>query len=247
MAILNLYKAIGDTPLATMEHYRRAHPEIGAVPMVYAGRLDPMASGVLPVLTGEDRYALAGQLAQTKTYRAELLFGLASDTYDVLGRLEPLQPVDTRQASARIEELAGLHVLPLPSYSAYKIQGKPLHWWARQGKLGDVQIPTRAMEVHTRQVYSTRLVRVAEIVPQVCARIDLVRGDFRQAEARADWMVLLLQPDAHVLLVDVEVDVSSGTYVRSLAHILGADVGGALLFSLERTRVGEMRLQDSLR
>ena len=60
MSIINLYKPAGWTPLAAMEALRAVTPALAGEPMVYAGRLDPMAEGVLLVLTasGDDNQYL---------------------------------------------------------------------------------------------------------------------------------------------------------------------------------------------
>ena len=51
---ITLEKAVGETPLSCAEAYRSAHPELEGTPMAYAGRLDPMASGRLLILLGDE-------------------------------------------------------------------------------------------------------------------------------------------------------------------------------------------------
>jgi tRNA U55 pseudouridine synthase TruB len=48
--VLKLYKNVGETPLECLERFRVENSEYKDVPMTYAGRLDPMAEGVLIVL-----------------------------------------------------------------------------------------------------------------------------------------------------------------------------------------------------
>jgi hypothetical protein len=50
--VLNLYKERGETPLARIKRFRRLHPEYANVPLSYAGRLDPMAEGLLVICVG---------------------------------------------------------------------------------------------------------------------------------------------------------------------------------------------------
>ena len=52
--ILKLYKKEGETPLEAIERFRRKNPEYRNEKMTYAGRLDPMAEGVLLVLAGNE-------------------------------------------------------------------------------------------------------------------------------------------------------------------------------------------------
>ena len=51
--ILTLYKKLGETPLECLNRFKKAHSEYEKIPMTYAGRLDPMAEGVLLVLAGD--------------------------------------------------------------------------------------------------------------------------------------------------------------------------------------------------
>lgn len=237
--ILPVHKPAGWTPLESLDALRRARAELADAPMVYAGRLDPMAEGVLLVLTGEDRHALPAHLAHDKDYVATFLLGVASDTHDALGRLAaPRPPPSISVCRDALAALRGTHVLPLPAWSAYRVRGRPLHAWASEGRLDEVERPLRAMEVRAVTTAASEQIRVDDIVPDVLGRIDRVRGAFRQAEARADWeRVAAMGPP--LVVVTATLTVSSGTYIRALAEDLGARLGcGALLLRLVRTRVG---------
>ena len=52
--ILHLYKPIGVTPFQLIQQFRIEHPEYQDIKLGYAGRLDPMADGLLLVLVGEE-------------------------------------------------------------------------------------------------------------------------------------------------------------------------------------------------
>jgi len=82
-----LEKAVGETPLSCAEEYRGKHPELTGVSMAYAGRLDPMASGKLLVLLGEECKNQAAYHGLDKEYGFSVLLGIGSDSHDVLGRL----------------------------------------------------------------------------------------------------------------------------------------------------------------
>jgi tRNA pseudouridine55 synthase len=244
--ILTTWKRAGDTPLQALEALRARDPSLADVPMVYAGRLDPMAEGVLLVLAGDDRHALPEHLLHDKGYRATFLFGVASDTGDGLGRLgfwdgglpPPVTPPAPVAAMAAVAGLAGSHTLALPVWSSHRVRGKPLWWWARAGRQDEVDVPTRAMVVtHVSDVSHTQ-VRASHLSSEVCGRIARVRGVFRQAEAIADWE-RLAREERPLLAVTAHLDVRSGVYVRALANLLGERLGcGALLLALVRTRVG---------
>lgn len=209
--------------------------------MVYAGRLDPMAEGVLLVLTGDDRHALPAHLGHDKDYVARFCFGVRSDTHDALGRLSVGTAPDLAQCVAHVATLAGTHTLPLPAWSAYKVRGKPLHTWAAAGRLAEIDVPTRRMEVRAARVCAAGVVPAAEVAAEVAGRVARVAGAFRQEAVMADWAAVADRGGSFVW-VEAELTVDAGVYVRALAEAVGQAVGcGALLLTLRRTRVGPYR------
>ena len=252
--IVTLDKPAGWTPLEALEDLRARTPALAGEPMVYAGRLDPMAEGVLLVLTGEDRHALPAHLAHDKTYEATFLFGVSSDTFDALGRVRlggavnvsgdvsPDGSPDVSACVAAVQALVGTHELPIPAWSAYRVRGRPLHAWAREGRVGEVTVPVRAMRVNRAADVVGERVRAADVVPDVNVRIERVRGLFRQQDALADW-ARVVRANPPLVEVRATLDVVSGVYIRALADAVGARLGcGALLLALRRTRVGPYKI-----
>ncbi len=286
MAVVPVYKKLGATPLEALEALRVDRPDLAHELMTYAGRLDPMAEGVLLVLTGEDRYRAKEFQQLDKTYRATFLLGFSSDTGDVLGMVGSemgrmgTDEVDKgskgsegslgsrrgtgdgchfdRQVAGlegdaqategspheghfeeRIREiLVGNHEIPLPAYSSYKVKGKPLHYWAKSGRLAEIEIPRRVMRVHAVRNVSLSRISYADLFQEIASRIALVQGDFRQEEILLRWRDVLRE-EKHAVLVHCELDVSSGTYVRSLAKCIEENFHiPTLLFRLFRSRVG---------
>ena len=103
----------------------------------HLGTLDPMATGVLPLLLG--KYTRLSQFfsAQEKAYTGAIRFGFATDTYDATG-----QPMGEKQAvtldpavvRAEAAKFLGASEQMPPPYSAKKVEGKPAYKLARQGK-----------------------------------------------------------------------------------------------------------------
>ncbi len=116
----------------------------------HLGTLDPMATGVLPLLLG--KYTRLAQFfadAQ-KHYTGTIRFGFATDTFDAEGTPvsapEPLTQTleDLRQLATRFH--GALDQLP-PIYSAKKLNGVPAHQLARAGK--DVPVKPARITIHT--------------------------------------------------------------------------------------------------
>jgi hypothetical protein len=80
-----LNKAVGETPLSCVEAWREKHPAYAGVSLAYAGRLDPMASGKLLILIGEECKQQERYHDLDKEYTFRVLFGVSSDSGDVLG------------------------------------------------------------------------------------------------------------------------------------------------------------------
>lgn len=101
----------------------------------HTGTLDPMATGVLALLCGRAT-RLASLLGGTeKTYRAQILFGVTTDSYDVTG-LETTRTDEhpTREALVQaLDQLRGSYLQPPPPVSAKKIQGQRAYALARAG------------------------------------------------------------------------------------------------------------------
>ena len=83
-----LYKNLGETPHEVILRWKKEHPEYENVPMTYAGRLDPMAEGLLLVLSGDGVMEKDKYLDLPKTYEFEILWGFETDTLDLLGLVE---------------------------------------------------------------------------------------------------------------------------------------------------------------
>jgi len=121
----------------------------------HLGTLDPMATGVLPLLLG--KYTRLAQFFGTseKAYSGTIRFGFATDTYDAEGQpTGEARPValtldavraDAEKFSGEIEQMP-------PPYSAKKIDGKPAYKLARAGKtpeLKSVKITVEAFEIES--------------------------------------------------------------------------------------------------
>lgn len=114
----------------------------------HTGTLDPMATGVLPILVGTATKACDILPNQDKTYQAAVVFGKATDTLDIWGK--PLQDYPEQhvtEAALRAvlpEFLGDITQLP-PMYSAVSVNGKRLYELARKGET--VERPTRTVHI----------------------------------------------------------------------------------------------------
>jgi tRNA pseudouridine55 synthase len=172
----------------------------------HLGTLDPLATGVLPLVTGNLTRLAQFYGASEKTYEGVIRFGFATDTYDSDGEIQgPAQTVNVSLDQIRVlaSRFAGLIEQMPPPFSAKKIKGVPAYKLAREHQ--EVALKTVQVEIKEFEILGAQ-------------------GD--QASFRAR--------------------VASGTYMRSIAHDMGRQLGcGAHLQSLRRTVLGEFDLNQA--
>lgn len=144
-----------DKPAGLTSHdvVNRARRILGQRSIGHLGTLDPMATGVLPLVTGSlTRLAQFYNHAE-KTYEGTIRFGFATDTYDAEG--DPTTaPQPVTLCAEEIENLAarfrGVIEQTPPPFSAKKIHGVPAYKLARQQKevvLKPVQVEIKEFEI----------------------------------------------------------------------------------------------------
>jgi len=172
----------------------------------HLGTLDPLATGVLPLVTGSLTRLAQFYVASEKTYEGVIRFGFATNTYDADG--EPVgEPLPANPALDQLQQLStgflGLIEQTPPPFSAKKIHGVPAYKLARKQK----EVILQPVQVEIKEF-----------------TITAVDGDRAHFRAR----------------------VSSGTYMRSVAHEMGQRLGcGAHLESLRRTAVAEFDIAQA--
>ncbi len=237
---------MGETPLEALERLRAQEGIAADVPMTYAGRLDPAAEGLLPVLVGEECKNKESYSGKSKTYLAEILLGVSTDSYDLLGlpvqgSVAGLLTDEGDILAGTVEKIEhylhshlGTHSQQYPPYSSKTIEGKQLYVHTREGNA--VELPTHEVTMHAWGDISVDLVSSEDILVRVGELVSLVKGDFRQDAILQSWGDLKL-PEKLPLLV-VAVTVGSGFYVRQLAEDIGKALGvKACLYSLIRTEI----------
>ena len=130
--VIIINKEIGPTSQGVVNRVKRL---LGASKAGHTGTLDPMATGVLPVLLERGVKASEFMLSSDKHYMATLLLGLTTDTEDVTGEVlteSDLIPTEAEVLSV-VESFVGEYMQTPPMYSALKVGGKKLCDLAREG------------------------------------------------------------------------------------------------------------------
>src|SRR5690606_33321649 len=113
----------------------RARRLLNALKAGHGGTLDPMATGLLPLMFGEATKFAQHALDADKSYLAELALGVTTDTADAEGQVLQRRAVRVDEVALRAACAAfvgGIDQVP-PMHSALKRDGKPLYAYARAG------------------------------------------------------------------------------------------------------------------
>ncbi len=246
-----LNKREGETPLERMEIFRRQNIKTDKIfqniKMTYAGRLDPMASGVMIVLVGEETKNKQKYLNFTKEYDFEILFGFSTDTHDILGKVTDIikQDVKKIELEKKLKEnlkyFKGKFIQKYPLYSSKTVEGKQLFEYGRDGAL--VDLPEHEVEVKSLKFINLRKINPSSLLRNIERRIGKVKGDFRQKEILKIWKKQI-KKDGNYFIGSFSVKCGSGTYVRSISNDLGGKIGlPALAFSIKRKKIGKYTLR----
>lgn len=219
LGILLIDKPLGLTSHDVVSRTRRA---LNTKRVGHAGTLDPLATGLLLVAVGHATRFLNYLPLEPKVYEAVFRFGQSTNTFDAEGDITATAPIPDdlplRIAEALPQFQGEIEQIP-PMFSAVKKAGKPLYTYARKGE--DIERESRRVTLHEFSVTPTFS---PESLP-------------------------FLSPDPAPNTADIGFTIvcSGGTYVRSLAHDLGAAVGiPAHLAALRRTAIGRFGIEDAI-
>jgi tRNA pseudouridine55 synthase len=200
-AILVIDKPSGKTSHDVVNRVRRILHERS---VGHLGTLDPLATGVLPLMIGNLTRLAQFYTASTKTYEGVIEFGYATDTYDAEGGATTApQQVQLSLAALHqaAEKFRGIIQQMPPPFSAKKINGVPAYKLARKKK--EVKLQPVQVEIKNFEVLG----------------VTDNRASFRAT-------------------------VTSGTYMRSVAHEMGQKIGcGAHLASLRRIALADFAIE----
>jgi len=254
--VFNVNKPEGLTPLQAIEKFKLKFPEYADQKIAYAGRLDPMAEGVLILLVGEECKNRDEYQDLDKKYYFEILLGIETDTLDPLGLISGEENLESRiqnlvsvnnnpEFDILYSKFIGLIELEYPAYSSFNVQGKPLLWWARNNKLNEIEIPKKKVNIHSIEFQGSYLISQNDLLVAVQQRIEKVEGDFRQREILKKWNEVEDMKEFNIL--KFEARVSSGTYIRVLSKKIAESLGTiGIAYRIVRLQVGEFEIKDSL-
>jgi len=245
--ILKLYKEKGETPLECILRFKKDNPTHEKVKMTYAGRLDPLAEGLLLVLVGDECKNKDKYLGLDKVYELDILFGFSTDTYDLMGLVKDFsdyREIKLKEIVKLLGNFVGEFTQKYPVYSSKTIKGKPLFEYAKNGELEEKSIPEKKVKITKIKNIKEFFISKNKLQKNITKSISLVNGDFRQKEILSCWKKNLLKnKNKKYKVISVVVSCTSGTYMRSLANNIGISTGiPSLAFRIKRIKIGKYKI-----
>lgn len=142
----------------------------------HTGTLDPMATGVLPLLLGEGTKLSKYLIEHDKIYIATIKLGQKTDTQDAEGKVIEEKEVNEallneEDVKTILNNLKGRQVQTPPIYSAIKVNGKKLYDYARKNQ--EVEIPKREIKI-----YEMELIGINESEKTITFKVHCSKGTY---------------------------------------------------------------------
>jgi tRNA pseudouridine55 synthase len=211
----------------------------------HTGTLDPMAEGIIIVLTGEDRFNKSEFSKKRKEYEFSILFGVDTDTNDLLGlqTKENYYQLNISEVETNLKSLLPKYIGELkqtqPRFSAQRIDGKSAF---DKAKIGEPFVAIKNnITIFSLEILESKTISPDELLITTTQKINLVQGDFRQKEIIKNWYntihKLKQNNITNLPLIKIRAEVSKRTYIRSLVRDLAKELSlSATTFSIIRTK-----------
>lgn len=144
----------------------------------HAGTLDPLATGVITVVTGRFTKRIEELQAHTKEYVATIRLGATTPSFDLETEIDaeyPWQHITREMVESTLQRFVGRISQVPPAYSACKVDGKRAYDMARKGK--EVEIKAKELVIDEIELLSFDL-------PSIVIRVVCSKGTYIRALAR---------------------------------------------------------------
>lgn len=247
--IINLYKPSSITPINAIKKFKEKNKGYKKKSVSYAGRLDPIAEGVMPLIIGDETKNLKKYLKLDKTYKTKILFGIKTDSLDILGLPSKYNyvKIDVDEFKEVIKSFIGDYRQKIPAFSSKKINKKALVKLARKNLISHDELPERVVRIKNIKFNNIETINNIWLEKYIINKISKLDGDFRQEIIIKSWKNVLKNCEK-LVYVSLTIDCSSGTYIRAIAEDLGKKLNtNAIVLELIRTRVGKYKIKDSVK
>lgn len=231
MTILCCYKNVGETTKCFSERLKK---ELNVKKVAICGKLDPMACGLVTILTDDDTKLMDHHLSSIKTYKFEIVVGFSTDTDDVLGYItkESESETDIHVISNLVYEYCTIESQPYHIFSSkpVKISGKSVKMYNHMNE--KFEIPEKQVKVYNiiqldhenisvfdykNYIYN----KIAKIVDKNSFRVDGILSKYDEYFERSHIHI-------HNTYIKIPfiITVSSGFYIRMISNYISNHLNG---------------------
>jgi hypothetical protein len=213
MGIFKFWKLEGETMNEVLDRFAMLYPMTQRT--CYVGRLDPMAHGLLFILTNDDVHFKMTLCSLSKTYSFSLLHGIKTDTFDILGMI-----CETKCEFKPI--VAGSYDMIYPKWSNYRVVGKPL-WYYAKNKIDAPFKPSKRIElcdIKYDDIVGGEMTG-ENLLKMIMFKIRKInKMTFRQDEIIDKWKSIIDPFDTYYFSNHI-VTLTSGGFVRYFGNMMG--------------------------
>jgi len=228
----------------------------------YCGRLDPLARGKMLILEGNECKQMSNYLNNDKSYEFIIVFGISTDTDDIMGLFEnnprnfylPMQEdIYINKLKKALQNLQNKKYQKYHKYSSFVLRKgekrKPLWEWEKMGQLKENEIPGKKVKIYKLkelEKYESNLIDLIKLWMELIGNVNK-RHKFRQEEIIQQYKTLIDQvqeqkkvkkENIKVLCVKYKIKVSSGFYVRQFICDLKREIEFPLLvYDINRIKI----------
>lgn len=218
-----LYKEAGITINQFIESVKEKYPNNK---IAYAGRLDPMARGLIPILFDDECNDMKSYTSKDKVYRVKVIVGIATDTDDPLGIITHETLI--QDINYLVSKYKDIFTKPMINFNQmyHYFSTKEIN---RRKKKKDTTIPsTHIVSLYSSTILSTGSIDTKEWIESIITIIDSIdkTKDFRQKTTIEQWEQF--NSDS-IQYIELELNVSSGFFVRQFIRDISITIGIPLM------------------
>lgn len=236
-----IFKPIGWTPKMCVEEFKKLNNTNEKY--AFAGRLDPMAYGLIPIMRNTDKNIRMNMEGNFKTYRFKIISGIITDTYDILGIIKNFN-CDIMYVDEFIKNCCEMKEQEYPPFSSKTVKHPitqkmvPL-WQMSLNNLVPDELPMHDIEIKYIKSVNIFDIKMKNLYKKINKRISSLpnNNNYRQKEIIEQWKNF--DPDMNIKIYEFEARISKGTYIRSLGNKFGG-----CCYDILRTSVGEKELNE---
>lgn len=248
--IIETWKPYGITSTQFVKNYQEKNKFIKAT---CTGRLDPLAQGKLIILTDNDTKKMQTFLKREKTYKFDMILGVSTESHDCLSKITEIQTerlnennLNNRFIISKLHEfIARYKIQKFPLVSSFVINHqcmkKPL-WWFYKNGIRDIILPEKQIRINYHNVFSVHKIDGNSLSELFIDRIQHItdtrlQTDLNTSSALSQWKIFK-EKEMNFIVVSMELNVSTGFYVRRFCHDFGNFIGtGGIAFDITRTEI----------